>query len=385
MRAWSYIDAAGALRRARALDRAGRSVGPLHGIPVGVKDIIDTADMPTEYGSGIYRMHRPAHDAVCVARLRAAGAVIIGKTKTSEFAYLSPADTRNPHNIRHTPGGSSSGSAAGVAAGMMPLALGTQTGGSTIRPAAYCGVYAFKPTYGCLSLAGVKSLANSYDTLGLITRSVDDLALLFGALNPNCLPRPRPPARLRVGYCQTPFWRLAEPATRRVLRDTAQTLATAGAIVEHVVLPSEVEGLNAGFYVVTAMEATWALHNEFARRRSALSVQVRKLVTTGFGLDAAEVQRVRRLQSACALAIDRMFDRFDVLLTPAAPGEPERGNALGNNEFNRCWTALHLPCITVPAGEGAQGLPIGIQLVGRRGADAALLAMAARVAHLVAI
>jgi Asp-tRNA(Asn)/Glu-tRNA(Gln) amidotransferase A subunit family amidase len=385
VRAWAFLDPDYAIRQARRLDRAKSPTGPLHGVPVGIKDIIDTADMPTEYNSAAYKGHRPRRDAECVARLRAAGAVILGKTQTSEFAYLHPAPTRNPHDPTHTPGGSSSGSAAGVADGMMPLALGTQTGGSTIRPASYCGAFAFKPTFHRVPVRGVKSLAASFDTVGEIARSVEDLMLLDGVLAGDAgRPEPRTPRRaLRIGYCRTPFWDQAEASTRSVLSRAARRLRASGATVEEVDLPPEFAPLSDGFYVVTGVEAVWAFGPEYRDRRAKLSPVMRRLLEDGRRIDADDVQRVREVQMHCALAVDRLFDRYDALLTPAAPGEAEKGNALGNNVFNRPWTALHLPCLTIPAGKGPAGLPVGVQFIGRRGTDRALLGLGQRVAGIV--
>jgi amidase len=381
--AWAFIDPEGAMRRARQLDRLRHPAGALHGIPIGIKDIIDTADMPTQYNSPIYCGHRPRRDADCVARLRKAGAVILGKTQTSEFAYKSPAPTRNPHNSAYTPGGSSSGSAAGVADLMVPLALGTQTGGSTIRPASYCGVFAFKPSYHQISVHGVKSVSASYDTLGLFSRSIDDLALLHAVLTGNIVYRlrPRPAAGLRVGYCQTPFWHKAHPSTRRAMMRTAQALRKTGIAVDEVDLPAEVVELSNGFGVIQAVEAAWAFGREYRKHLKLLSGHMRELITRGLSIDADVVQRIRAVQVHSSFAVDRLFDHYDALLTPAAPGEPGRGNALGNNEFNRMWTALYLPCLTIPAGRGPNKLPVGVQLIGRRNNDTALFAVGERIAR----
>ncbi len=384
--AWAFLDPEYALRQARARDRAKRPLGPLHGVPVGIKDIIDTGDMPTECNSPIYRGHRPRRDAECVARLRAAGAVILGKTRTSEFAFLHPARTRNPHDPRHTPGGSSSGSAAGVADFMMPLALGTQTGGSTIRPASYCGVFAFKPSYQRVPVTGIKSLAASFDTIGEIARSVDDLMLLDAVLSGEPLGRgSRGSARRpRIGYCRTPFWAQAQRSTRSTLAAAVQALRRAGFVVEDVELPPAFAPLSDGFWVVTGAEAVWALGPEYRDYRMKLSRVARRLVEDGARLDADAVQRVRAAQMHCAFGVDRLFDRYDALLTPAAPGEAEKGSTIGNNVFNRAWTAMHVPCLAIPAGRGPAGLPVGIQLVGRRNADRALLALGQRIAALIA-
>ena len=383
VRAWAFLDPEDVIRQARRLDRIQRPHGVLHGIPVAIKDIIDTANMPTQYNSAIYRNHRPRHDAECVARLRAAGAIIIGKTQTAEFAYKSPAPTRNPKNPLYTPGGSSSGSAASVGDLMVPLALGTQTGGSTIRPASYCGVFAFKPTYHRISVRGVKSVANSYDTLGLFGRSIEDLALLDAALTggPYRLASARSMSTLRIGYCQTPYWGKAEQSTRRAMRKTAQALRRAGMAVNKVELPDEVVELGDGFDIIQAVEAAWALGKEYREHKQLLSADLRKLISRGLAIDADDVQRIRASQLDCMFAVDKLFDEFDALLTPAAAGEPGRKNAVGNNVFNRMWTAMYLPCVAIPAGTGRKGLPVGIQLVGRRNSDRKLLSLGAQIAR----
>lgn len=380
--AWTFLDPDAAIRQARDRDRTPLT-GPLHGIPVGVKDIIDTADMPTEYGSPIYRGHYPRCDATCVARARAAGAVILGKTVSTEFAYPSSVKTRNPCDPKHTPGGSSSGSAAAVGDSMIPLALGTQTGGSTLRPAAYCGAFAFKPTYGRVDLGGVKPLAPSLDTIGLIARSVDDLALLNAVLAGNdprratITRRHRP----RIGFCRTPFWKQAERATRGALADAVAALREAGAVVEDVALPSEVREMVDGIDLVISVEATLSFAHEYEKHRKKLGRTVRRLIERGLAVPPENVQRVRRAQMVSAIAVDRMFDRYDALLTPSSAGEAERGGGSGCAMFNGIWTAMHLPCITIPSSRGPNGLPVGVQLVGRCGRDRELLGLARRIAR----
>ncbi len=380
--AWAFLDPDAAIRQARERDRTP-PVGPLHGIPVGVKDIIDTADMPTEYGSPLYRGHCPGRDAACIARVRAAGAVILGKTVSTEFAYPSPIKTRNPCDPKHTPGGSSSGSAAAVGDFMVPLALGTQTGGSTLRPAAYCGAFAFKPTYGRIDLGGVKPLAPSLDTIGLIARSVDDLALLNAVLGGDD-PRRATIARRhrpRIGFCRTPFWKQAQKATRGALADAVAALTESGAVVEDVALPKEVREMGDGIDRVISVEAPLSFAREYEKHREQLGGTVRRLIERGLAVPPEDVQRVRRAQMVSAIAVDRMFDRYDALLTPSAAGEAERGRGSGSAVFNGMWTAMHLPCITIPSGRGPNGLPVGVQLVGRGGRDRELLGLARRVAR----
>ena len=381
VRAWVFLDPDAALKQARKMDRI-KPLGPLHGIPIGVKDIIETAEAPTEYGSPIYRGHRPGRDASCVARLRAAGAIVLGKTVSTEFAYPSPIKTRNPHNSKRTPGGSSSGSAAAVGDFMVPLALGTQTGGSTIRPAAYCGAFGYKPTYGRIDLDGVKPLAPSFDTIGLIARSVDDLVLLEGALSgdaPGTAKGGR--RRPKIGFCRTPFWSEAETATRRALADAAQAMRDAGAVLEDVALTEEVREMGEGHDLAISVEASHSLREEYEKHRGRLGRTLRQAIKRGLAATSKEVQRVRRVQMVSAIAIDRMFDRYDAFLTPSCPGEAEAGGAMGSARFNGIWTAMHMPCITIPTGRGPNGLPVGVQLVGRSGRDRELLRLAGRVSR----
>ena len=382
VQAWAFLDPDLVLDQARACDRTALQ-GPLHGVPIGVKDIIETADMPTEYGAAIYPGHRPDADAACVARARAAGAVILGKTVSTEFAYISPAKTCNPHNLDHTPGGSSSGSAAAVGDAMVPLALGTQTGGSTIRPAAYCGAFGFKPTYNRVPLTGIKPLSVSFDTLGMMARHVDDIAFLDAALSGADASEPpsdpqHPP---RVGYCQTPFWDETEDAMRQALAAALKALDDNDVAVDDVTLPDEIREVSDKHVLVMSVEAAFAFEREYRESRDGLSDAMRRLIERGRTVAADDVQRFHRVQLLCALATDRLFDDHDVILTPTCAGEAEKGHAVGNNVFNRIWTAMHMPCLTIPFGTGPAGLPVGIQLVGRAGRDREFLAHARQVAN----
>src|SRR4051812_26170352 len=238
VKAWATIDPDYALRQARELDR-GSSRGALHGVPIGVKDIIDTADLPTEMGSEIYKGNRSFSDAACVAIMRAAGAVILGKTVTAEFAGMSPGPTTNPHNPAHTPGGSSSGSAAAVADHMVPAAFGTQTGGSVLRPAAYCGVVGYKPTFNLINRSGIKSAAENLDTIGVIARSIDDVELVTAAVVGKEPARRTMETAPRIGLCRTPLWDTAQPETKHAVEDAATRLAAAGATVREITLAEE--------------------------------------------------------------------------------------------------------------------------------------------------
>ena len=381
--AWTHLDPEQALAQARDRDRAPTS-GPLHGVPVGVKDIIDTADMPTTYGSPIYAAHQTAWDAACVALLRQAGAVIMGKTVSTEFAMYEPGKTANPHNPAHTPGGSSSGSAAAVAAEMVPLALGSQTAGSIVRPASFCGVVGYKPTHSDFSLAGIKLLSQTLDTLGGFARCVRDLALLRAVL----MGSPPPPAALaeppRIGLCRTPQWPQATPATQEAVETAARRFADAGARVDEVTLPAEFGGLVEAQTTVQIFEGVRCCAYELTQRRDQLSASTQQLLGPGERLSYAEYKAALQLAETCRAALPAVFAAHDVLLVPSAPGEAPTGlGATGNPLFNRTWTLLHTPVINLPGLNGPQGLPVGVQAVGPLGGDDDLLAAAAWMhAHL---
>jgi Asp-tRNA(Asn)/Glu-tRNA(Gln) amidotransferase A subunit family amidase len=374
--AWEFLDPAQARAQARALDRGPRR-GPLHGIPVGIKDIIDTADMPTGCGSPIYRGRRPAWDAACVALLRAAGAVILGKTVTTEFAYFQPGKTANPHDPRHTPGGSSSGSAAAVADRMAPAALGTQTAGSVIRPASFCGVIGYKPSFGDFSLAGIKPFSPSLDTLGVFARHVEDLPLLRTALLgiAETVPQPAPP---RIGLCRTAHWPLAEAAARDAVEQAATRLSAAGATVAETSGFDDFAALTDAQKTIMAFEAARAYAAERSGHGAELSAKLRELLAAGIACPLADYRRALDLAEDARRKLDDSFRQVDLLLAPSAVGEaPEGRDATGDPIFNRAWTLLHVPAITLPLFAGPRRLPVGIQLIGRRGHDAGLIAAAA--------
>ena len=378
--AFAHIDPDAALAQARELD-AGPLRGPLHGLPLGVKDLFDTTDMPTTYGSPIYAGHRPAADAAAVALCREAGALVLGKTVTTEFAYFSPGPTRNPHNLAHTPGGSSSGSAAAVADHMLPLALGTQTAGSIIRPAAYCGVVGYKPSLGRVPRAGVKSLSEALDTVGGFGRSVPDVALLGAVLTGDArlsqaLAAAAPPAP-RLGLCRTPDWPQADADTQRAWGQATSALAPHAASVADVALPDELTDLMALQKAVMAFEMARSLSFERLQHRDRLSERLRALLDDARAISGAEHAANLARTAAARSSIDALFDRFDVLLAPSATGEAPVGvGATGDPLFCRGWTLLGLPCVHLPFTTGHLGLPIGLQLVGRLNDDHRLLATA---------
>ena len=377
IKAWHWLDPEQALAQARAVDRAGRK-GRLAGVPVGVKDVIDTVDMPTEHGSPIYRGNRPFADAACVALIRAACGVILGKTVTTEFANRYPGPTVHPHNAEHTPGGSSSGSAAAVADFQVPLALGTQTVGSTIRPAAFCGVIGYKPSFGEFSRVGVKMQCHNLDTLGIICRSLEDVALLRGVLlaqEPHRVDRAS--AVPRIGFCRTPAWERADGDTHALLEHTAAVLASAGATVRDVTLtPANILDQHRRIF---AFEAARNYAHEYEMHGDKLSEALRDgLLAQGRALPLAAYIEAIETAEAFRRYLDDVFADVDVLLTPSAPGEAPKGLAsTGEPNFNSIWTLAWTPCLTLPAGSGRSGLPLGIQLVGPRFRDEALLDAAA--------
>ena len=379
VRAWQFFDPAQAIESARALDRAGPR-GALQGLPIGVKDLIDTADMPTAYGSPIYESHRPLTDAACVAACREEGAVIMGKTVTTEFATFKPGMTRNPRapaDAARTPGGSSSGSAAAVAAGMVPLAFGTQTAGSIVRPAAYCGVVGYKPTHGSLPLAGVKPLSPSLDTLGVLARSVDDAAFFIGTLLRVDLLPARSGSALRVGLYRTPHWEQASPDARRVFEQSAKLLEQAGATVSDVGLPASWDGLTSAQIAVMGYEAAAAFAPERRLHAAQLSPAFSEFLAAGLKVDGAGFAAAQRQAAQARVELGALFESVDVLLAPSAEGEaPEGLAATGNPIFNRLWTLLGAPCVHVPVGIGGHGMPVGVTLVGPLWGDAQALAAA---------
>ena len=373
--AWAYLDAERALAEARQRDReAPRSA--LHGVPVGIKDVIDTADMPTEYNSPIYRGHQPKWDAACVTLLRRAGCVILGKTATTEFANNHPAATRNPHNLAHTPGGSSSGSAAAVADRMVPLALGTQTGGSVIRPAAYCGVAACKPSFGSINRAGLKFVSESLDTIGMFGRDLAGLILAQHVLTGRALPEQQS-GKPRVGLCRTPRWRDADDATQTNLERAAQALAKAGARVSDFELPAGSQALFDRHAAVMGFESARALGWEQTNFADQISATLKPRLEAGWRVKREEYDEVRGIARACRARLAEMLRDFDFLLTPSAPsGAPAGLASTGDPVFNRAWTLFGVPCVTLPFGAASNGLPLGVQLVGAFDADMRLLAWA---------
>lgn len=380
LHAFVQVDAVSALAQARALD-AGPVRGPLHGLPLGVKDLFDTTDLPTAYGSPVYAHHRPVADAASVTLCREAGAVVLGKTVTTEFAYFTPGPTVNPHNALHTPGGSSSGSAAAVADHLVPLALGTQTAGSIIRPAAYCGVVGYKPSLGRVVGAGVKSLSPTLDVIGSFGRSVEDAALLGAVLTGD--PRMREfheHGTLRIGLFPSPSWPQADADTQQAWNTATQALARNSDACQDVAMPQDFGELIQLQKDVMTFEMARSLSFERLRHREALSPALLALLDAGMAIPGAQHAANLQRTADWRLRIDALFERHDVLLTPSTTGAaPEGLAATGDPLFCRSWSLLGLPAVHLPLIRNARGLPVGLQLVGRMGEDHKLLAAARRI------
>ena len=389
VQAWAFLDGEHAKRQAEIADdhrRHGRDLGPLHGVPVAIKDVFDTGDMPTEFGSPLWAGRTPRSDAAAVARLRAAGAVIMGKTVTAEYAYFHPGKTRNPHDRDRTPGGSSSGSAAAVAALMVPGAIGTQTNGSTIRPAAYCGVVGFKPTHGLIPRSGALMLSRALDQVGVFARSVEDVALLaetlagFDPEDPDTRPVARPPFTAtaasepplppRFAFVKSPVWEQAEPVTHEAFAELVEVLGEAAVEVEL----GESFGRAIDLHrIVMEVEMSHNLHRDYEQGREKFSQQLRECIERGRAHTAVDYTRAVVGATTLNAGLNDLFNEYDAILTPAAPGEAPRGLATGNPVFCTTWTYLGTPAITLPLLGSEAGLPLGVQLVGRRGNDARLL------------
>ncbi|MEZ5931357.1 MAG: amidase [Alphaproteobacteria bacterium] len=392
--AWAFLDpdhARAQAKRADAVRKSGRPVGPLHGVPVGVKDIIDTSDMPTENGTVLDAGRRPRKDAVLVSRLRAAGAVILGKTVTTELAYYAPNKTKNPHDPTRTPGGSSSGSAAALASGMVPLAIGTQTNGSVIRPASFCGVVGYKPTWGLIPRTGVLAQSFHLDTIGTFGRSVADAALLADALighdqgDRATVPiahqglldaaRSTPPLDPLFAFARTPVWEQAEDSTQAAFAELTDLL---GEGCDQVDLP---EVFAEGHTLLARLMTAGFAHNlgRYERRgRDQLSRHMQDAIDQGREVRAPDYLAAADWIEVLNAGLDRIFERYDAILTPAAPGAAPHGlESTGNPAFCTLWTLCGTPAITLPLLNDGDGLPVGVQLVGPRGADARLMRTAA--------
>jgi amidase len=348
-------------------------------VPFGVKDIIDSADMPTEWGTPIHRGRQPKRDAACIALSRKAGGLLLGKAVTTEFANLHPGPTRNPHDLTRTPGGSSSGSAAAVADFMVPIAIGTQTTGSTTRPASFCGIIGYRPTWGDMRLHGVMEASGSVDTLGILARSVDDVALYRDVLlgiPPVAIKSSR--RTLRIGFCRTHNWDAIEPSTQKSLEAAAQTLARAGADVRDVELPPHFAGLNEAHRCITSFEFTRTFTWEIEHHWNEISDTLRNgRIKDGFSFSLEKYYEMKALAERCRIEADALFADYDVLLSAAAFGEAPVGwSAFVGVAAFQMWTVLHVPSITLPVFKGPNGMPVGAQLIAHRWDDRGLFAAA---------
>jgi Asp-tRNA(Asn)/Glu-tRNA(Gln) amidotransferase A subunit family amidase len=376
--AWAHIDPVLAVLSARDSDQAGNQ-GLLGGVPVGVKDIINTKAMPTSYGSSIYGLNQPKDDADCVKNVKRQGGIVLGKTVTTEFAWRNPGKTKNPHNPAHTPGGSSSGSAAGVADYQMPLAFGTQTAGSVIRPAAYCGVVGFKPTIGTHDRNGVKELSNYLDTLGTFGRSVEDVSFFDYAL------RGKPAPSLSIFAGRPPKFGLMVPFRGDASNDALSVLETAGGRAEEsgaklIDIPSSTnfEKLADIQTVIMLGDAGKSLAWEYEYHPERLIQFYKDSIATGQSISKTSLSNMKRSADEARLKYMNLFDEIDVILTLSSADEaPEGTSFTGDPLFNRVWTLLGWPCVTIPFGFGAKGLPIGVQVIGPTGMDSKTLAAAA--------
>ncbi len=390
VQAWAHLDPDYALDQARRADEAhrlGAPQGPLHGVPIGIKDIFDTRDLPTENGSPLHAGRRPQADATVVARLRQAGAIVMGKTVTTEFAVYHPGKTANPHNPKHTPGGSSSGSAAAVAAGMVPAALGSQTNGSVIRPASFCGVFGYKPSHGLISRRGVLALSRPLDTVGLFARDLEDLALLgeammgYDAADPDMVPEAAPrlravmaedaPVTPRLVFVGSPVWDQAAADCQEAFAELVDFL---GEDIDRFELPKPFDEAVARHRAIMVADLAKSLAREYETGKDRLSDRLHAMIEEGQKVSAVDYNRAVDFAQVLNAGLAEIFERYDAILTPAAPGEAPKGlETTGDPIFCSLWTYLGTPALSLPLLEGKTPLPIGVQLVGRRGDDARLL------------
>ena len=388
--AWAYLDPERALQKADAADlarSAGESLGPLHGVPVGVKDIFDTRDMPTEDGTVLHAGRRPMTEATVVSQLRTAGAIVIGKTVTTELAVFGPGKTTNPHDADRTPGGSSSGSAAAVAAAMVPLAVGTQTNGSVIRPAAYCGVVGYKPTYGSISRHGVLQQSRPLDQVGVFARSVEDAALLaeqlmaYDTRDPDMAERARPhllrtaldepPVTPRLAFVKSPVWDKADDDAKAAFAELVQAL---GEDIEEIALPPAFDDAIAWHRTIMEADLANSFAREYEQGADQLTAILREMIERGQTYLAVDYNRAIERQVGLNYLLDGIFEVYDAILTPATTGQAPVGlGSTGSPIFCTIWTLCGTPAITLPLLQGAAGMPIGVQLVGPKGDDARLL------------
>ena len=400
VQAFSWFDADFVKAQARDRDnmrRTGRPIGPLHGLPVAIKDVIDTETIPTENGTPLDQGRVPRKDAALVAQLKSQGAIILGKTVTAELAYLHPGKTRNPVNNAHTPGGSSSGSAAAVASGLAPLAIGTQTGGSVIRPAAYCGTVGFKPSFGAIPRTGVLSQSPSLDTVGVFARSIADASLLAEALygydaddkasslrpNPQLLAasQSKPPLPPQFAFVKSPFWEMADSETHGAFAELTELL---GEQSFEAPLPSAFEQAATIRERINFAEMAKSYYHYAHKGADQLSSIIKEAIEKGEATSARDYLAALDWPNIYNAALDEIFESCDCIITPAAPGPAPLGlETTGNSIFNAIWTLCGTPAINLPVFTAENGMPIGLQLIGKRGEDAKLMRNAQWLAQFI--
>ncbi len=390
VRAFAHIDPAHVIAQAQALDelrRNGQPIGPLHGIPIAVQDVIDTGDYPTELGSPAFSGRRPLHDATVVAKLRAAGAIILGKTVTTELGFSYPGATRNPRDPQRTPGGSASGSAASVAAGLVPIAVGTQTAAGVIQPASYCGVFGFKPGHGMVSRAGVLPLSRALDHVGVLARTLDDIALVLdviaghdpadGDTRPIAAPAfsavlaERPPLPPRFAFVRTPYWEQADADTQESFE---QLVARLGDAAQEVALPDQFRNASDLHRAILSADMAHNLGGAVAKAGDTASQELRDQLAEGRKVSAVAYLAAMKDARLYGVGLAEVFNIYDAIITPAAPGVAPLGlDAIGDPAFGKLWTLIGLPSLSLPILQGENGLPLGVQLVGPAGDDARLM------------
>lgn len=382
IQAWAHLDTEMAVQQARGREERR---GALAGVPFGVKDVIDTAELPTEMGSQAYRGYQARYDASCVALARRTGGIVLGKTVSAEFAGTQPTQTANPLDTRRTPGGSSSGSAAAVADFMVPFAFGTQTGGSILRPAAFCGIVGFKPSFGLYGPAGMKVAAHSFDTIGLLARSVRDIAIIHTALMSETAPPIEETAVPRIGFFPSHLWETVDDDMKAVVEAVLRKISAAKSSVTRVATPPGFETITQYRAVINAFERARGLAGEALSHLETFSPQSREVCERGFAISGERYLEARGAVDDFRARSEEIFADVDILLTPTTPGEaPEGKSYAGDPRLQELWTTLHLPSITLPAGRGRHNLPLGIQLVARAYHDRTLLAHASWLSAILA-
>ncbi len=374
VRAWAWIDPDYALEQARAMDKI-KPLSKIHGIPIGIKDVIDTYDMPTEYGSPIYKGNRPKIDAACVSLIREKGGVILGKTVSTEFATRKPNVTRNPHNILYTPGGSSSGSAAAVADFMVPIALGTQTAASIIRPSSFCGVYGYKPTFGLINRSGLKFLSESLDTIGIISRSVSDIALLTDSITGTnySFDRISNASITRVGLYRTQWWDELDKDYQVRINDILNLISNSGIDVVDISLPDEFKLMYEAHKTISSYEFYRALTFERTHYKNLISDSLSDRLFQGEKITRQQYDHAKNLADQCRDFLGKEILNYNFIITPSVFGVPPKIISTGEPNFGVLWSLMQMPCINVPIGLGSKNLPLGIQVVSAINKDSDLL------------